>query len=139
MHSCPRAGVNCPGRGGYEKGTEGSIRKTLRCKERGALKARSEKRYGAKKEESRLMGQKPCPVEALKLHNCGRFAITTSLHHYITTSQHHNMTTSQHQNIATSQHHYIAASLHQNIRKSLHDTSQHHYITTSLHHNIAPS
>ena len=40
VRSCPRAGVNCPGRGGYEKGTEGSIRKTLRCKESGRLKVR---------------------------------------------------------------------------------------------------
>ena len=31
-------------------GNGGSIRKTLQCKESGALKARSEKRYGAKNE-----------------------------------------------------------------------------------------
>ena len=68
------------------------------------------------------MGQKPCPGEALGLHNCGRFPNTTSLHQYIITSQYHNMTTRQHHSVRKSQHHGITTSLH-------------HSITTSRHHN----
>ena len=87
------------------------------------------------------MGQKPCPGEAPRLHNCGRFPITTSLRHYIITSQRHNMTTSQYHNTTASQHHDITTSQHHYIPTSeLHylmhrnsTTSQHPYITASQH------
>ena len=47
------------------------------------------KRYGAEKEESRFMGQKPCPVRPAGFIIVVAFR---SQHHYAITSSHHNIT-----------------------------------------------
>ena len=54
-----------------KRGTEGSIRKTLRLKESGILKVRSEKRYGAKKGKHCKFDQKSVTVQrSINIETC---------------------------------------------------------------------
>ena len=89
-----------------KRGTEGSIRKALRCKESGALKARSEKRYGAKKDGHWRLDQKSVTVQRNMVHGLwvknhvrvrpSGFIIVVAFltqHHYISTSLHRDITT----------------------------------------------